>query len=226
MRKLLFILAPLTLVFGSCGPEKVPEGEVEYLITYPNLEISGFMRAILPETMTISFKGTKMKTTIASGEIFSTEIISDEKDKSIEMRLDFGDKLYYSILDENDIKDMIASQPVYTINPLNVQDSVAGMYATSYAISCENDTIERADAWFTEDLAPVQAYWFSAYASLTGFPLIYDVERYGVLMHLEAQKLTKREVKVSEFERDPVLEEVSFKQYEEEVQELFDTLID
>ncbi len=227
MKKLILIITPLILIFSSCKPDKVQEGELEYLITYPHTDISGFMQAILPETMVITFKGSKMKTTIARGEIFSTEIISDEADNSMEMRLDFGDKLFYCVLDENEVQEMISSQPRYHIQSIIGQtDSVVGMLANSYAVSCKNDTIVRSDAWFTEDLAPVSAYWFTSYASIKGFPLIYDAERYGVLMHLEVLNLDKREVKDTEFERDPALVEVTFEDYEAEVQELFDILME
>lgn len=226
MKRIALIFLPTILILISCTPDKVQEGEVSYAITYPNSEISGFMQAILPETMTITFKGTKMLTTIARGEIFTTQIISDQKDQSVEMRLDFGDKLFYTVLDENDVKEMIASQPTYKIKSTGQQDSLVGLYASSYVIECKTDTIERADAWFTESLAPTEAYWFTSYAEVKGFPLIYDAERYGVMMHLEAATFNEREVKDSEFERDPSLVEVTFQEYEAEVQELFDILME
>lgn len=222
---ILILLSTVLFLFFSCGPNKIQEGEVEYVITYPNSDVSGFMQAILPETMTITFKGTKIKTTIARGTIFTTEIISDEKDKSVEMRLDFGDKLYYTVLNESEVKEMIASQPKYSINATGEADSVVGMYSSAYTVSAE-DTIKRENAWFTNDLATSDAYWFTSYAGTEGFPVIYDVERYGVMMHLEAVKLTKREVKETEFDRAPELTEVSFQEYEAEVQELFDILME
>lgn len=224
MKNVLLVLAPLFLALISCKPNKIEEGEVEYTITYPHGEITGFMQAILPETMTITFKGTKMKTTIARGEIFTTEIISDEADRSVEMRLDFGDQLYYTILNADEVQEMISSQPHYDLKSLGQNDSISGMYATSYSVTCKNDTIPLSDAWFTEDLIFTHAYWFTPYADVKGFPLVYDAGRYGVMMHLEAVKLTKREVNEKEFDRDPALVKVSFEEYEAEVQELFDIL--
>lgn len=226
MKNLFLIIAPVLLVLMSCEPEKIQEGEVEYAITYPHSEVSGFMQAILPETMTITFKGTKMKTTIARGEIFTTEIISDEADRSVEMRLDFGDQLYYTVLNQDEVQEMISSQPRYQLKDLGKSDSISGMYAASYSVECATDTIPLSNAWFTEDLVFTNAYWFTPYAETKGFPLIYDAGRYGVMMHLEAAKLTKREVKETEFDRDPALIKVSFEEYEAEVQELFDILME
>jgi hypothetical protein len=226
MKKLIFLFIPMLLLLNSCNPSKVEEGEIEYVVTYPNLEITGFMLAILPENMTITFKGTKMKASFESGSFFTTEIISDEANKSVEMRLNFGDIQIYSVLDENEIQEMISSQPRYTITDLGKQDSVSGMYSSSYSVTSKTDVKRRETAWFTEDLSLENPYWFTSYAAIKGLPVVYDAERYGVMMHLVATKLTKREVLPAEFERDPVLKKVSFEEYEAEVQELFDTLME
>ncbi len=226
MKKLIFLIVPMLLLLNSCNPSKVDEGEIEYIVTYPNSKISGFMLAILPENMTITFKGSKMKTSFESGTFFTTEIISDEADKSIEMRLNFGDIQIFTVLDENEIQEMISSQPRYTITDLGNQDSISGMYSSSYSVTSKSDTTPHETAWFTEDLSLANPYWFTSYAAIKGLPLVYDAERYGVMMHLVATKLTKREVLPTEFDRDPVLKEVSFEEYEAEVQELFDTLIE
>ena len=210
----------------SCGPDTIQEGEVEYVITYPNLEVTGFMEAILPKSMTIVFKGSKMKTIIAKGEIFTTEVISDETDKSIEMRLDFGDKLFYTSLNKDEVNELIHSQPDYTVNKTTKSDSLVGLFAEAYTVQSDEDVAPRMDAWFTNALGPQDACWFSSYSEIKGFPLVYDVERYGVFMHVEAINFTKREVKESEFKRDSSLDEISFEDYEAEVQELFDILME
>lgn len=222
-----FVLLTFSAIFLliSCQSNKIQEGEIIYEITYPNAEISGFMKAILPETMTIIFSGTKMKSTIARGEIFSTEIVSDESERSIEMRLDFGDKLLYTTLDENEIELMIGSQPNYTITPLNQTDSIVGLSAKSYSIEAK-DTLTRNNYWFTEDLSTINAYWFTAYSQIQGMPLIFDIERYGVMMHLEAVEFKAKEVSEMEFERENELEQTTYKQFESEVQELFDILME
>lgn len=224
MRKTLCLLLVATTILSSCGESKIEQGEVEYLITYPYTEVSGFMEAILPEKATLVFKGTKMKSNVSRGKIFTTDLISDEATNLLEMRLDFGDKFFYAELDANDVKAFKASQPVYTINPTSNQDSVQGLWSTEYTVTSE-DTITHQNAWFTEALAPQNGYWYSSYHQIKGVPLIFDVERYGVIMHFEAVKFTQREVLDSEFERDPGLKKVSFEEYESEVQELFDILM-
>jgi hypothetical protein len=225
MKKLLPLIFLGSLILSSCGKSYIEEGELTYDITYPHMEVTGIMSAILPKEMTIVFKGTKMKTTIARGKIFTTEVITDEASDFIEMRLDFGDKKYYCELTPDEVKGLKESNPIYNITKTTEQDSINGVWATKYTVTSE-DSLQPSDAWFTEDLRVQSGAWFSAYHSVVGMPIIYDVERYGLMMHLESNNFIQREVKETEFDRDPDLKAVDFKTYESEVQELFDILLE
>ena len=225
MKKLLVLLVLPVLFLSSCGKDKVKEGELTYEITYPYMEVTGLMSAILPKEMNIVFKGTKMKTTIARGKIFSTEVITDESDKSMEMRLDFGSQKFYCELTKEEVNDLIASAPNYTIKKTEETDSINGVWAYKNIVS-STDSLQPGDAWFTEDLLIEKGAWFSAYKDVKGMPIIYDVERYGLFMHCNATNFAKREVKEDEFTRDPDLEKITFEEYEKQVQELFDILLD
>ena len=183
------------------------------------------MSAILPKEMTIIFKGTKMRTTINRGHIFTTDVVTDEATEYIEMRLDFGDKKYYTELTKDEVKQMKDSQPTYTITKTEEQDSVAGTWSTKYNVTSE-DSLQPMDAWFTEDFTVANGAWFSAYFSVVGMPIIYDVERYGLMMHVEANNFLEREVKDEEFDRSNELSPVDLKTYEDQVQELFDILLE
>lgn len=225
MKKLLPLLALPFLLLTSCGKSKISEGELTYDVTYPHMEVTGLMSAILPKEMTIVFQGTKMMTTISRGRIFETKVITDEADNSIEMRLDFGDKKYFCVLSKAEIDELLNTQPSYDIKKTEEQDSIKGVFCSKYTVS-STDSIQPGDAWFTEDFTVQKGAWFSAYKDLVGMPIIYDVERYGLLMHVESNAFSQREVLEDEFVRDPSLIEVDFKTYETEVQELFDILLD
>lgn len=225
MKKLLPLIFAIPLLFTSCGKSKIPEGEITYEITYPYMEVTGLMSAILPKEMTIVFKGTKMKTTISRGHIFETNVITDEANESIEMRLDFGDKKYYCELTKDEIAELKNTQPNYTIKKTSEQDSLFGMWCTKYTVDADGEN-QPDDAWFTDDLSVEKGAWFSAYHSVSGMPVIYDVERYGLMMHVTANNFIQREVKDNEFDRPAELTKVDFATYESEVQELFDILLE
>jgi hypothetical protein len=224
MKKFLSLVFITSLLF-SCGPNRIEQGELTYEVTYPNMEVTGIMSAILPKEMTIVFKGTKMKTTIARGRIFTTDVITNEADNSMEMRLDFGDKKYYCIMTAAEVEQLKNTNPVYNVTATSEADSLNGLWAKKYTVTSE-DSLQPGDAWFTEGLEVQNGAWFSAYAGTVGMPLIYDVERWGLMMHVVSNNFIEREVKDDEFDRDPALTEVDFETYESEVQELFDILLE
>ncbi len=194
-------------------------------MNYPYADTAGLVGRVLPQTMTVIFKGTKTKTEIARGRLLNMQIVSDESDQSIEMRLDFGDKDYYCILSEADLKKLLISQPIYEVKSSGKQDSVQGLWASEYTVKEKNGDHTHSNAWFTEALRPEDAYFYSSYRGVKGFPLIYEVERYNVVMKATVTKFIEREV-TEEFMRNPGSWEVSFDEYEEDLQELFDVLMD
>ncbi len=115
MAKLLLPLLFVCFCAISCSNPKIPEGEILYTITYPHTELTSFMELVLPEEMTVTFKGTEVRSKISRGNIFQTEVISNEEDESVEMRLDFGGKKYFCSLDKAEVEKLKQSQPNYTV---------------------------------------------------------------------------------------------------------------
>jgi hypothetical protein len=225
MRKYLSLLL-LPLIIFSCSEDKIHQGEIKYEITYPHLELGVFMSAALPKEMTIVFKEKQMLATLKKGKIFSTTVLSNEETESVRMTLTFDENRIFCDLNKKEVLELINSQPVYTIDSTNKKDSIEGCWATEYAVTSLNDSMPPLNAWFTEDLSIQNGAWFSAYGSIKGMPLIYDVERYGMLMHANCTKFKEREVEDKEFEMEVDLVEVDFETYEKKVQELFDLLLD
>lgn len=227
MKHLGFALLVVLSTLYSCDSNKIDQGEILYSISYPDNNASGFTLALLPDEMNLTFKDTRVLTTVKKGKLFSTQILTNESDKSVEMRLQFSDEhLIYSALSESDAKKLKDSQPVYTFSTPSSEDSLAGLLAKKYEITCGAGSEGcPQEAWFTEDLIPQNPFWFTSYSGINGVPLVYDVVRYGIRMRFTAVSFTPREVLDSEFERNPDLNEVDFDQYESTAQELFDILM-
>ena len=226
MKLYCFVLVLLIFTLFSCGENKIESGELEYEISYPNNEISNLMDMMLPKKMAVIFKDGKMMTTIKKGKIFSTQIISNELDRSIEMRLDFGSDVLNTHLTKEDIDDMIASQPEYTFSKPIEGDTLIGCATQRYDVDCATDTLDSFKSVFTTDFSVQNSGWFTSYKDIKGMPLVYVIDRYGVLMHLKATKFTPREVLDTEFDQTETFEEVSYKKYDHKVQELFDVMMD
>jgi len=224
--KLIFFSVLATLLF-SCGENKIQQGEIEYEITYPYNEISGLMNTLLPKKMTVIFKGDKMIITIAKGKMFSTEILSNEKTKELEMRYFFGSDKLKCKLNEADIKNLIASQPVYNFSEPVPGDSMVGCstHHVKQTLDADSLGIGEFTSIFTRDFSIQNAGWFNSYSSIEGMPLTYLIDRYGIVMKVEAVNFIQREVMDEEFQLTEDYEEISYPKYDKKVRELFELIM-
>jgi hypothetical protein len=221
----LFAGAFAILTFSGCGPSYIEQGEITYEITYPyNTDLSATMLMILPKEATLIFKESKMLTIVKTGKIFRTDIYADEKTKQLEMRLDFGSDKLYTEMSEADQGKFRANLPNYKLTATETADSVKGLWGKKYITKYDSDTMPTFDSWFTEDLSLRNITWFSNYAGTVGVPLIYDIDQYGIRMHLEVTGFKQREVTDEEFVRSSKLKKVPFDEYDQKLNELFTIL--
>lgn len=226
MKPVYLITFILSIFLFSCSDNKIESGEIEYEITYPYNNVSRLMDMMLPKKMTVIFKEGKMMATIKKGKMFTTQIISDETTKSLEMRLDFGSDVLSTKLNSEDIDKLIASQPHYTFSEPKKGDSLVGCSAQYYTVDCPSDTLDPFESVFTTDFTTQDAAWFTAYNEVPGMPLVYLIDRYGVIMHVAAVDFTPREVKDKEFEPSESYEPVSYDKYDKKVIDLFNVLME
>jgi hypothetical protein len=226
MKLSIALLILISISFLSCDKSKVQSGEITYEITYPYNELSNLMEIMLPKTMTIVFKGDKMKTTIEKGNFFTTDIISNETTRELEMRFKMGTDIFNSHLNKEDITNFINSQPKYNIsNPIN-GDSLVNCFCQHYEVDCTNDSIDIFPSVFTSDFTIKNGSWFSAYHEIEGMPLESLIDRYDLFMKVKAINFIERDVEDSEFEPKFDYIEVPYKTYDRKVQDLFDVMLD
>lgn len=224
MKYILLSLSILVLI--SCGENKIHQGEIEYKITYPYNDIHGVMEMMLPKKMSVIFKEDKMMITIKKGKIFSTKIISNETTRDLEMRLDFGSDVYNTHLDEKDLANLMESLPQYDVEGPALQDTIFGCNINKYQVNSGIDSIGNIENWFSEDFSTTNAAWFTSYKDLKGMPLKYLIDRYGIIMFVEAVGVKEREVKPEEFDPKETYEEISYKKYDRKLKELYDIMME
>lgn len=217
----LFIIFFLPFIVLSCKGSKIEQGEIEYQITYPYNEISGVMEMMLPKEMSVKFKGTKSIATIKRGAMFTTQIVADEADYSLEMRLDFGSDVLNTFLTPEDLDYFLSTQPEYEVKKVGKSDSLVGCSTVKYKIDCKKDTIPETDCCFTEDFTIQDVSWFTAYKNTKGMPLVYLIDRFGIIMKVEATKFTPKEITDKDFQPTENYETVPFKKYDKKLNELF-----
>lgn len=224
IRPFPFFLLLLVIGYSCTEDPKIDQGEVQYELTYPYMEVDGFLVAVIPTEMTIVFKGTKMKTTITKGRFFETNIISDESNDYLAMYSDMDGKQLYCELTTDELKAFKKSLPNYKYKKTEEQDSIAGVWSRKYEMS-SSDSLAPMDAWFAEGFTVQDGAWFTSYDGVVGFPMVYDIERYGIFTHAEAVSFTEKEIADSVFTIEGNYQKVDFETYESESKEIFDLLV-
>jgi len=221
MKNLLFPIVLIALFLMSCEPSEIQQGEIKYEITYPYSNLSGIMGVVLPKKMTVKFKGDKMIASIENGKFFRTDILSENNKKNLKMRLDFGSEKIETDLTPKDLEKLANSQPNYTTKLTTSGDTVAGLTADYYLAKSDNEQIGEFKCAFSNNLSVKNTEWFSSYIGTKGIPLIYIIERYGVVMQLRAVRFRSREIADEEFDTKKSFKTVSYNAYEKSVSELF-----
>lgn len=226
MKKIIFSIIILGFTMLSCKDSKIQQGEIEYEISYPYSDLSGIMDVMLPKKMTVKFKGDKMIASIEKGKIFRTDIISTTIKKDLIMRLDFGSEKLEADLNDKDIQHLSDNQASYENLGMSKTDTVAGLKATFYKVKSANEKVGEFETAFSENLSIENTEWFTSYNGTKGIPLIYIIERYGVIMHVRAYKFKAREISDDEFETEKNFKGVTYTDYENKVNELFQLIIE
>ncbi len=226
MKKIIFLFFTLLLIVTGCKDSKIQQGEIEYEITYPYSDLSGIMDVMLPKKMTVKFKGDKMIASIEKGKIFRTDIVSSASSKKISTRLDFGSEKIEANLSEEDLKTLISNQPTYNVKATGKVDTIAGLEATYFTTTSSNEKIGEFKCAFSNNISIEDTEWFTSYMGAKGVPLIYIIERYGIVMHLRATKFKSREVEDKEFNAEEGFKTISYTKYENKVNELFQLIIE
>jgi hypothetical protein len=226
-RVLLIISIFSMVVFYGCSSEdkKVSEGVLEFKIQYPYYT-DGFMQGLLPNTMVMTFKDDKYKIEIAKGKMFASTLMSDCKNKTLTIMLDFGPKKIYTVLDEQQtfkyVNDQFSEPEVYS---MNYMDTLAGFKCEKhYAVFDDLVNGHDVELMSTNQILLTNSNWCNQYRSVPGVLLQYELEQYGLVMNFRATEFKGTKVESSVFDIPAGFKEVTLEKMLYEMQEIFSTL--
>lgn len=226
IKKLFTVLAVAsTMLFSSCGgEEEITQGVIEFEITYPYYQGSGFMASMLPDKMTMTFKDGVYKTEVSKGKIFSSSFIVDCNNKKVTNLFHFGTKNIYCVMSEKEVKKLLKKEPRPQYLETNEGDSVAGFLCNKTVAYYEE--VEQPDVaiYSTKDISIPNSNWWTPFHELDGVLMEYEVERFDFRMRFTAVNFTETEVDDSEFEVPSQYKKVSIEKIEKELKEVFGSL--
>lgn len=232
-RKSYLLILPLALFFllkfSSCGGEsKVYQGTIEFDVTYPYFNPSGFMASLLPEKMTMKFKGNKYKTQVKRGKAFSSAFIVDCDAKTLTTLFQFGSQRKYSLMDDAQVQEQIKTKfPKPEYMHTNEGDSVVGFLCRK-SIAMFNDQMGQPEATllYTDRIGIENPNWCMPYHEIKGVFLVYELEQFGLRMRFTATKFNDEPVEDAEFEVPANYKNVPVNDLEKEMEDMFGTIVD
>ena len=204
-RKILIILILLLagvgafLYFGKdsalfkkiLGGKNISEGVIEYDITYPKLDPNNMMVSGLPNKAYLRFKNNNIVNDMSGmmGLISITYIAKN--DNSVAQTLTLINKKYVADISPDQMKKM-NSEYVDKIDQGKNTQLVAGFKCKEAIATLKNG--ESLHVYYTNDIGISNPNWSNPYSKIDGVLMDFEMERYGLTMHLKAKQVLAQKI--------------------------------
>lgn len=187
-----------TSVFKTFGSPDITEGIIEYDITYPKLDSNSMMASGMPSKAYLRFKDNNTSNDMSAvmGMINIT-YISNFKKQAVEQRLTIFSNKYASSIPEADLKRLNDTY-VASVEDTKKNIEIAGF-------KCKGATAKLMDGeevkiYYTNDIGIKNPNWSNPYSKIDGVLMDFQMERYGIVMHLKAASVLAQQVDDENFQ--------------------------
>ncbi len=198
--------------------KNVSEGVIEYDITYPKLDPNNMMVSGLPNKAYLRFKNNNTVNDMSGmmGLINITYIA--RHDKSVAQTLTLINKKYVSDISADDLTHLNDSYLDKIEQGKNTQN-IAGFNCKEAIVSLKNG--ETIHVYYTNDIGVTDPNWSNPYSKIDGVLMEFEMERYGVAMHLKAKAVVAQQVEDNAFDvSESDYKKIPFNELEKILQEL------
>jgi hypothetical protein len=186
-----------TSLFDKLGGKNITEGVIEYDITYPKLDPNSMMASGMPNKAYLHFKNNNTSNDMSGMMgLISITYISNCKNKAVEQRLTLINKKYASPINAEDLKRLNDSYVT------SVEEAKSGIQIAGF--NCKEAVVKLIDGtqskvYYTNDIGIENPNWSNPYSKIDGVLMDFQMERYGVAMHLKAKSVLAQKVDDSVF---------------------------
>lgn len=213
MRKRILILLILLIAGGGVflyfykggklfnnmiGHSKISEGVIEYDITYPKLDPNSMMVSSMPNKAYLRFKNDNTVNDMSGMMgLISITYIAKPKEKYVAQTLTLINKKYVSDISTDEMKKLNDSYLSKIEHGKNLVD-VAGFKCKEVIAKLQNG--ETIHIYYTNVISIKNPNWSNPYSQIEGVLMDFQMERYGVAMHLKAKQVLAQKIDDSAFE--------------------------
>ncbi|MBI3501809.1 MAG: hypothetical protein HY063_08440 [Bacteroidetes bacterium] len=234
MRRRIFIVALLVLAGAFAflyfykggelfkkilGGKNISEGVIEYDITYPKLDPNNMMISGLPNKAYLRFKNNNMVNDMSGMMgLISITYVSKQAEKKVAQTLTLINKKYVADLSPEEMKALNASY-LTKLEPGKNTQTIAGFNCKESIVTLKNG--ETLHVFYTNDIGINHPNWSNPYEKIDGVLMDFEMERYGLTMHLKAKQVLAQKVEDSAFEvSQNDYKKIPFSELEKILQEL------
>ncbi|MFH1004917.1 MAG: hypothetical protein V1781_05420 [Bacteroidota bacterium] len=179
------------------GNNGISEGVIEYDITYPKLDPKNMMVSGMPDKAYLRFKNDNILNDMSGmmGLICIT-YISNYTDKSVTQALNLIGKKYASNISPDELKQSNESYIAEITDGKNTQ-TIAGFKCKESIAKLKNG--ENVHVYSTDDIMIKNSNWSNPYYKINGVLMDFQIERYGITMHLVCKQVLQQKIDDSIF---------------------------
>jgi|CXWL01.1.fsa_nt_gi hypothetical protein len=175
--------------------KNVAEGVIEYEVTYPKLDPNSLMAGFLPDKAYLRFKNNNMITEM-SGMMFKISYISNQESKSVEQTFSLLSQKSASHISLEDLQKMNGSY-LSSIEEGTQAKEIAGFSCKEAKVKLK--TGEAIRVFYTNEIGITNPNWSNPYSKLDGVLMDFQLESYGLSMHLTAKSVLPEKIEDSSF---------------------------
>lgn len=218
------MLLLLTGCDGNLFKHGITEGEIEYEVTYPEMDPDNVLADFMPDVMSMKFKDNKVFNELSAGMgMFKTNFIYDCENHTMDHLVKLINKKYVTHFDINTADQVNDLYHEFSIIPLNGTITIAG-YECQRALIVFND-INNTSFYlhYTDKISIEDANWSNPFREIPFVMLEYSVKRNGIAMHFKATKVKEAEVADDVFTIPSEYQVITYEEMERELNNIFES---
>lgn len=190
------LLILVALGFQGCKStiwdSRPDQGLILFDVTYPYLEKTGIMAAMLPNTMEMRFRDNQYVSDLQAGMgLFRMGFISSNETMELKNFLKVGGEKMAVQLGADETKKYLLDFPEVTIIFTDGIDTIAG-FPCKQAIAIYNDASKPdMTLYYTDKIKMTRPNWCNQFYEIDGVLLAYEVDRYNIRMRFRAKSFTE-----------------------------------
>ncbi|MFI5163762.1 MAG: hypothetical protein ACHQHP_00785 [Bacteroidia bacterium] len=200
------------------GGKEISEGVIEYDITYPKVDPNSMMVAGLPNKAYLRFKNDNMSNDMSGMMgLISITYVSRKSSNSVMQMLNLINKKYVSDISPAELKKLNDSY-IKDVQPGKNTMNIAGYKCNEAIVTLMNG--ENLHVYYTNGIGIKNPNWSNPYSKIDGVLMDFEMERYGLAMHLKAKAVLQQKIDDTIFEAAADNKKIPFSELEKILQEL------